>query len=177
MEIIVNLLYPYINTLCSNNTMGMTLLKVDGSTEFNLGTILKWVVGQVYAPVVSLSWKIPRSPLKWRLAEFQWWSGHFVYLKNPCCCWEPNHDSSALDPLPQLLYRLHNSGSNKNCFATQRKVFLSTWVRASWIEFNNWPTRCYLFSLLHFCRQLYMFRVLTPIIRSSYNCNYSFWYW
>ena len=22
-----------------------------------------------------------------------------------------------------------------------------------------------------------MFRVLTPIIRSSYNCNYSFWYW
>ena len=32
------------------------------------------------------------------------------------------------------------------------------------------------FSLLHFCRQLYMFRVLTPIIRSSYSCNYSFWY-
>ena len=22
-----------------------------------------------------------------------------------------------------------------------------------------------------------MFRLLTPIIRSSYNCNYSFWYW
>jgi len=33
------------------------------------------------------------------------------------------------------------------------------------------------FSLLHFCRQLYMFWVLTPIIRSSYNCNYSFWRW
>jgi len=46
----------------------------------------------------------------------------------------------------------------------------------SWIEFNNCPTRCDLFSLLHFCRQLYMFRVLTPIIRSSYSCNYSFWY-
>ena len=45
------------------------------------------------------------------------------------------------------------------------------------IEFNNCPTRCDLFSLLHFCRQLYMFRVLTPITRSSYNCNYSFWYW
>ena len=45
------------------------------------------------------------------------------------------------------------------------------------IEFNNCPTRCNLFSLLHFCRQLYMFRALTPIIRSSYNCNYSFWYW
>jgi len=54
---------------------------------------------------------------------------------------------------------------------------LYTWVRASWIEFNNCPTRCDLFSLLHFCRQLYMFRVLTPIIRSSYNCNYGFWYW
>jgi hypothetical protein len=30
------------------------------------------------------------------------------------------------------------------------------------------------FSLLHFRRQLYMFWVLTPIIRSSCNCNYSF---
>jgi len=44
-------------------------------------------------------------------------------------------------------------------------------------KFNNCPTRCELFSLLHFCRQLYMFRVLTSIIRSSYSCNYSFWYW
>ena len=33
------------------------------------------------------------------------------------------------------------------------------------------------FSLLYFCRQLYIFRVLTSIIRKSYNCNYSFWYW
>jgi len=43
-------------------------------------------------------------------------------------------------------------------------------------EFNNCPTRCELFRLLYFCRKLYMFRVVTPIIRSSYNCNYSFWY-
>jgi len=56
-------------------------------------------------------------------------------------------------------------------------LLLYTWVRASWIEFNNCPTRCDLFSLLHFWRQLYMFLVLTPIMRSSYNCNYSFWYW
>jgi len=56
-------------------------------------------------------------------------------------------------------------------------TFLYIWVRASWIEFNNFPTRCDLFSLLHFCRQLYMFRVFTPIIRSWYSCNYSFWYW
>jgi len=26
-------------------------------------------------------------------------------------------------------------------------------------EFNNCPTRCDLFSLLYFCRQLYIFRV------------------
>ena len=31
--------------------------------------------------------------------------------------------------------------------------------------------------IIYFCRQLCMFWVLTPIIRSSYNCNYSFWYW
>jgi len=59
-------------------------------------------------------------------------------------------------------------------------LFRSRWRSSSlssWIEFNNCPTRCDLFSLLHFCRQLYMLRVLTPIIRSSYNCIYSFWYW
>jgi len=56
-------------------------------------------------------------------------------------------------------------------FITIRRTVLS------WIEFNNCPTRCDLFSLLHFCRQLYMFRVLTAIIRSWYSCNYSFWHW
>jgi len=30
------------------------------------------------------------------------------------------------------------------------------------------------FSSLYFCRQLYMFGVLTPIIRNWYSCNYSF---
>ena len=44
-------------------------------------------------------------------------------------------------------------------------------------KFNNCQTKCNLFSSLYFCRQLYMFRMLTPIIRSLYNCNYSFWYW
>jgi len=53
------------------------------------------------------------------------------------------------------------------------------WKEEMKVEFNNCPKRCDLFSLLYFCRQLYMFmfRMLTPIIRSSYNCNYSFWYW
>jgi hypothetical protein len=33
-------------------------------------------------------------------------------------------------------------------------------------------------SLLYFCKLLYMFRVVTlPIIRSTYNCNYSIWHW
>jgi len=65
----------------------------------------------------------------------------------------------------------------KLTYITQLKCLLYTWVRASWIKFNNCPTRCDLFSLLHFCRQLYMFWVSTPTIRSLYNCNYSFWYW
>jgi len=28
----------------------------------------------------------------------------------------------------------------------QENIFLYTWVRASWMEFNNCPTRCDLFS-------------------------------
>ena len=65
----------------------------------------------------------------------------------------------------------------QHALKSMRHWVLYTLVRASWIKFNNCPTRCDLFSLLYFCRQLYVFQVLTPIIRSSYNCNYSFWYW
>ena len=39
---------------------------------------------------------------------------------------------------------------------------LYTWVHASWNAFNNCPTRCDLFSLLHFCRQLYIFGCRHP---------------
>jgi len=45
---------------------------------------------------------------------------------------------------------------------------------SSWITVQEDAT---VFSLLYFCRHLYMFRVLTPIIRSPYNCNYSFWHY
>jgi len=35
-----------------------------------------------------------------------------------------------------------------------------------------------IYSLLYFCKLLYMFWVVTPpIIRSIYNCNYSIWHW
>ena len=35
-----------------------------------------------------------------------------------------------------------------------------------------------MYSLLYFCKLLYMFRVVTPpIIRSTYSCNYSIWHW
>jgi len=42
-----------------------------------------------------------------------------------------------------------------------------------WIKFNNFPTRCELRNLLYYCSQLYTFRVLTHIIRRSYNYKYS----
>jgi hypothetical protein len=43
---------------------------------------------------------------------------------------------------------------------------------------SNCPTRCDYVQFLYFCKLLYMFRVVTPpIIRSTYNCNYSIWYW
>jgi len=35
-----------------------------------------------------------------------------------------------------------------------------------------------IYSLLYFCKLLYMFRLVTPrIIRSTYNYNYSIWHW
>ena len=35
-----------------------------------------------------------------------------------------------------------------------------------------------MYSLLYFCKLLYMFRVVTPpIIRSTYDCNHNIWHW
>jgi hypothetical protein len=80
--------------------------------------------------------------------------------------------------------RYYNPRISDNIFpifvtATYAEVFAwnGSLVNNSSNEFKNCPTKCDLFSLLYFCRQLYMFRVVTPIIRSSYNYNYSFWYW
>jgi len=54
---------------------------------------------------------------------------------------------------------------------------LCSWVRTPWIKFKIVQQDVTVFSLLYFCRQHYMFRMLTPIIRSWYSCNYSFWYY
>jgi len=49
----------------------------------------------------------------------------------------------------------------------------SVHCESNWIVVQQDAT---IFSLLYFCRQLYLFWVLTPIVRSLYNCNYSFWH-
>jgi len=60
-------------------------------------------------------------------------------------------------------------------------VFIYTYIVCNCYKqgiFFKFSNKMQLYSVfLYFCRQLYMFRVLTPIIRSSYNCKYSFWYW
>ena len=52
-----------------------------------------------------------------------------------------------------------------------------SWVRASQIYSNIYPTRLYFTQFIYICKLLYMFRVLLPpIIRSAYNCIYRIWY-
>ena len=90
--------------------------------------------------------------------------------------------SQLLLPLFTCSFPLLNCKLVVNNHVVLPPTFFTDNVGSSWLlqirqqmapEFNNCPTRCDLFNLLHFCRQLYMFRVMTPIIRSSYNCNYN----
>jgi len=97
--------------------------------------------------------------------------------------WSP-HDLSRFHKMTALsqLRRLVAGLSPRIPWIDPRPVYLvlmldKVAIKHVFLKLNNCPTRCDLFSLLHICRQLYMFRVLTPIIRSSYNCNYSFWHW
>ena len=111
-----------------------------------------------------------------------WPQGVFLLM---CSSTFKNRRPIIQPPVGQFVIQRLPSGASfitALCILTQGKTptsrrTLYTWVRASWIEFNNCPTRCDLLSLLYFCRQLYMFWVQTPIFRSSYNCNYSLWYW
>jgi len=87
----------------------------------------------------------------------------FLYIiGNSICSISIKHTSQFVVDLTHLC-DLHSLCNQNKCEYTS-------------LEFNNCPTRCELFSLLYFCRQLYMFWVLTPINRNSNNCNYSFWY-
>ena len=55
-------------------------------------------------------------------------------------------------------------------------MFMGPWHRESMSIIIQQVATIY--SLLYFCKLLYMFRVVTPpIIRSTYNCNYSIWHW
>jgi len=82
--------------------------------------------------------------------------------------------------------KLQNSAAKYFSILSVIKILMISCVNINWSSFKIYLTLFNLitvqqdatvFSLLHFCMQLYMFRVLTPIIKSWYSCNYSFWYW
>jgi hypothetical protein len=57
--------------------------------------------------------------------------------------------------------------------------FLCSWVRASWINVNNCPTRReYIQFYYIFCSQLYMIRMIPSSSSGAHsNCNYNIWQW
>jgi len=122
-------------------------------------------------------------------------------FKFQCSCWGPELSSFQM-PIPatnwdRILIFVHNhlhlnghgwsvcptveivsqkSRSSDRLLSKNQEFYIHGSVHREPI-FNNCPTRCELIILLHYCRQLYVFRLLTPIIRSWYSCNYSFWCW
>ena len=57
------------------------------------------------------------------------------------------------------------------------KLILYSWFRASWLYINKFQRDATVCRCLFTTKLFYMFRVsITPIIRSTSNCNCSFWY-
>ena len=55
--------------------------------------------------------------------------------------------------------------------------FLYSWFRASWLYINKIQRNATVCRCLFTAKLLYMFRVsIAPVIRSTSNCNCSFWY-
>jgi hypothetical protein len=66
--------------------------------------------------------------------------------------------------------------SQLGCCATEKKLLYS--FNYSHILSIIVQQDATMYSLLYFCKLLYIFRVITPsIIRSTYNCNCSICYW
>jgi len=65
--------------------------------------------------------------------------------------------------------RIFVNSAFKNCFSVKSSNVLSQRIVQQ---------DATIYSLLYFCKLLYMFRVVTsPIVGSTYNCNYSIWHW
>jgi hypothetical protein len=72
------------------------------------------------------------------------------------------------------------NGSNSSYLHSGQKcVCCHTWTYKTIVSFSIIVQQdATIHSLLYFCKLLFMFRVVTPpIIRSTYNCNYTIWYW
>ena len=97
------------------------------------------------------------------------WSFHFYYQRHACGCflWR-----NRFTTIYQHLIAFRGLAKQRDLFVLNihgsvHRESVSTIVQQD-------ATMC---SLLYFCKLLYMFRVVTPpIVRSTYNCNYSIWH-
>jgi len=130
--------------------------------------------------VIQVCWqlasRIRTEVLSWACSHAVW---HIPLL---CLQWKTSDDGQRNSPkhvefysknkleklvhLVGFIIRIYHDARSPECQILQRHI-------SAWIIVQQDAT---VFSLLYFCRQLYMFRVLTPIIRSSYSCSYSFWH-
>ena len=150
-------------------------------TSIHLALQIPWHSCNIFL----ISYFTPGSPYWTLLVRF--------YTKNIVCisCFFPSHMTyfslitSFLTSLTkQILDRSANYEAsdcvNSVCRVSVTLIknilfgILSSNALTSWIIVHQDVN---VFSVLYFCRQLYMFRMLTPIIRGSYNCNYSFQHW
>jgi len=161
-----------------------------GCTEPGLA---KWVQGPIDLRLAVSSWSDGTlNSLSWLQMSYLFF--YLKFLRQDCQthiseCLYVCHNLEAvfwnacyMDMKNLRLFKFSNCPTRCDCIQFRLLKFSNCPTRCDCIQFrllkfSNFPTRCDIFNSLHFCRQLYMFRLLTPIIRSSYSCNYSFWHW
>jgi len=114
---------------------------------------------------LSLRAKTARYQLDWRLDGLQSQYGQVLY--------QPSDLSSCVTFNISVYTHLSSSGFWRYVVLTLYiYIYIYIYIHGSVHRESNWiiVRHATAFSLLHICRQLYMFRVLTSIVRSSYNC-------
>jgi hypothetical protein len=111
------------------------------------------------------------SPTDWcKLCETVWEILNFIVSGSPVricstAVWKPKPDEA--DIFIRFTY-----GKSMNT------LFLCSWVRASWINVNNCPTKCDFVQFLFTTNCSSRFgRYLHPSSGARVNCNYSIWHW
>ena len=152
--------------------IGRTILKIGHAVPYYFQNVIRNHVRR--ADLIALAPK-RKAPLQNVKTRWNFFIQHFTQTG------KHSHVGSrqciSFTPLNKVPFALHHFPTYYQIFVDISCNFLYSWFRASWLYINKIQRDSTVCSCVFTAKLLYMFRVsIARIIRSTSNCNCSFWY-